>query len=260
MTTQIREVMIYHGHEREILAIPMTGCQVPVPRFPGGSTGCWRGYLGTWEVRDDALHLVRLVPPDLPDALNRLSAMFRDTRGSVEATWFSGLIISDRVSLPAERPDRERFLQEVARHWTFTVLVYRGKVLLDESTEMGGKVSLTRLTRHVADLFPPEECGFLRAINADVGDPTAKRVYADWLEEHGDPRAGVLRAEVDRSLKEGGRRRDWSWELSGDGPPSGFVDPEDRVWYWRQLADIPDLPPSKREGLHRPRWSLWETD
>src|SRR5262245_38486286 len=40
-----------------------------------------------------------------------------------------------------------------------------------------------------------QEEGFLRAIAAEPGDDTVRLVYADWLEERGDPRAEFLRLE-----------------------------------------------------------------
>jgi uncharacterized protein (TIGR02996 family) len=41
-----------------------------------------------------------------------------------------------------------------------------------------------------------EEEAFLRAIAAAPADDAPRLVYADWLDEHGDPRAEFLRAEV----------------------------------------------------------------
>ena len=41
-----------------------------------------------------------------------------------------------------------------------------------------------------------EEEAFLRAIAAAAGDDLPRLVYADWLDERGDPRAAFLRAEV----------------------------------------------------------------
>src|SRR5262249_36539754 len=40
-----------------------------------------------------------------------------------------------------------------------------------------------------------EDTAFLRAIVADPKDDAARLVYADWLEEHGDPRAEFLRVD-----------------------------------------------------------------
>jgi uncharacterized protein (TIGR02996 family) len=40
-----------------------------------------------------------------------------------------------------------------------------------------------------------EDTAFLRAIVANTKDDAARLVYADWLEEHGDPRAEFLRVD-----------------------------------------------------------------
>ena len=54
-----------------------------------------------------------------------------------------------------------------------------------------------------------EETGFVRAIQAEPSNDTARLVYADWLEERGDPtataKAEFLRATV--ALTEPGRRK-----------------------------------------------------
>jgi uncharacterized protein (TIGR02996 family) len=39
----------------------------------------------------------------------------------------------------------------------------------------------------------PDDQGFLQAIRADFDDDAVRLVYADWLEEHGDPRAEFIR-------------------------------------------------------------------
>jgi uncharacterized protein (TIGR02996 family) len=44
-----------------------------------------------------------------------------------------------------------------------------------------------------ADPLPPDEYAFLRAILADPHDSLPRLVYADWLEERGDPRGEFLR-------------------------------------------------------------------
>jgi uncharacterized protein (TIGR02996 family) len=41
-----------------------------------------------------------------------------------------------------------------------------------------------------------DDRGFLRAILTDPDDPTHRLVYADWLEERGDPRGEFLRLEL----------------------------------------------------------------
>jgi uncharacterized protein (TIGR02996 family) len=42
-----------------------------------------------------------------------------------------------------------------------------------------------------------DEDGFLKAINLNPRDDTSRLVYADWLEERGDPRGEYLRLEVE---------------------------------------------------------------
>ena len=42
-----------------------------------------------------------------------------------------------------------------------------------------------------------ERDGFLAAIEEEPEDTTVKLVFADWLEEHGDPRSELLRREVE---------------------------------------------------------------
>lgn len=45
------------------------------------STACWRGYLGTWEIKDDRFYLVRL------------AGRFRVRGGApIHADWFSGVL------------------------------------------------------------------------------------------------------------------------------------------------------------------------
>jgi uncharacterized protein (TIGR02996 family) len=82
-----------------------------------------------------------------------------------------------------------------------------------------------------------EEKGFIAAIPADPDDDTTRLAYADWLDEHDDPRAEWLRvdAEIERLAGEGRsdpallvRRQQLASEL-------------DLVWLasvWRKVPDI----------------------
>jgi uncharacterized protein (TIGR02996 family) len=46
------------------------------------------------------------------------------------------------------------------------------------------------------DPFMSEEPGLLQAILASPDDPAHRLIYADWLEDHGDPRGDYLRMEL----------------------------------------------------------------
>ena len=252
MTMQAREILVYRGQPREMRALPLQNCGRPVPDFQCFSTGCHRGYVGTWEIRDDALHLIRLDPPargELDDR-DRLIEMFPEANGSVEARWFSGEIIADDLTDPK---DEEQIERNVANGWPshflrFTLIIHRGKLLSEVTTDLQRGVTEARLTRHVEGLFPVSEVAFLNAIHSDLDDRTAKLVYADWLEDRDDPRAARLREEVARQQKEGPGRTvvdgHYHWRI-----PSGYVAPDDLLWFWYRLADIPE--PTSEERKYR---------
>src|SRR5262249_14462810 len=44
---------------------------------------------------------------------------------------------------------------------------------------------------------PSPATAFLRAVVADPADDATRLIYADWLEEQGDPRAQYLRLEME---------------------------------------------------------------
>jgi uncharacterized protein (TIGR02996 family) len=204
--------------------------------------------VGTWEVQEDCLHLVHLALPHGEGDRDGLAEMFPGQTGPVQATWFSGEIVPDDAVNP-----EDRFLIELytsnnmpLQFLWFTLVVHRGKVLLEEATHLKDVVSQTRLTKHADGMFPSPEMAFLHAIQANLDDPTPKLVYADWLEEREDPRGQLLRTEVER-LKKEGPRRVWAEKNPRQDIPSGYVPPEDRVWYWRWLAGIPERTSEDRE-------------
>ncbi len=94
MSAQIHEILIYEGENRSMASCP------PLPKFhsrikdlseqdttsdDGGglllSTGCWRRYVGTWEINDDRLYLVHL------------KGRYRlEGDGPLFADWFTGVL------------------------------------------------------------------------------------------------------------------------------------------------------------------------
>lgn len=245
MTMQARERLIYEGQERRILGLPLSDCNRPVPPGGGLSTACYRGYLGVWEFRDDALHLVRL-ESDIMDDRDRLTEMFPEAAGSVEAVWFSGELVADDLTDPK---DVERIERVTSYGWpvhfvAFTIVVRLGKLLLETVTDLKAGVTRSRLTRHAEALYPGAEFEFLRTIQADPNDITAKLVYADWLEDRADLRGPLLREEAAKQEREGplpprvGFGDKWS-------VPTARVPAENTVWFWRRLAGIPEPTPEE---------------
>jgi uncharacterized protein (TIGR02996 family) len=174
--------------------------------------------------------------------------MFPESTGTVEATWFSGEIVSCDAIDPKDTPQIE---MNRGNNWPvhfthFALVIHKGKLLLEVVEDLETNSSHSRLTRHIDDLFPQTEIAFLRAIQAELGDFTAKLVYADWLEEQDDPRGPLLRGEAERQQK-----KRWQRLSAEDGDrwdlPSGFVPHDDMLWYWRWLADIPELTPEEQK-------------
>jgi uncharacterized protein (TIGR02996 family) len=205
----------------------------PSPFVAPGSN-CWRGYVGTWEIRDDALHLVAIEGTGKGWMRIGLDELFPEHPGTVEATWFSGEIVSDGQS--------QLFF------W-LALVVYRGKLLLEETIDLTSGVSQTRLTKHVEGLFPSEEIAFLHAIHANADNSTQKLVYADWLEERGDPRSDLMRTGVEQLKKDGPVRR-WGEQMHRQDIPSGYIPSENIKWYWQRLAAIPAMSPELMASLY----------
>jgi uncharacterized protein (TIGR02996 family) len=65
----------------------------------------------------------------------------------------------------------------------------------------------------------PEESAFIEAILASPADEACRLVYADWLEERGDPRGGYLRAEVEQFRTQGDLGGSLLWSLRAEVDP-----------------------------------------
>lgn len=103
-----------------------------------------------------------------------------------------------------------------------------------------------------------EDEAFIRAIVDRPGDDTARLVYADWLDDRGDPRAEFLRLTVQRDgLADGDPARiqaesrlaqlraelDPQWLMVFDPAPVGncpCIDPNCR-WDDARPTDLPDI-------------------
>lgn len=63
MTAQASERLIFEGHEHAMCSLPLSdffGFGGRRVEFRAPHTGCWRGYIGTWEVIDGRLYLTAL--------------------------------------------------------------------------------------------------------------------------------------------------------------------------------------------------------
>jgi len=100
MTAQTPEVLIHRGQELALYAQPLYDRLTRIPKakrpiFAPPSTSCWRGYVGTWEIRDGVLTLIALQGwlkrgDEVVDA--SLDLAFPKAKGALAATWFTGAV------------------------------------------------------------------------------------------------------------------------------------------------------------------------
>lgn len=100
-TAQFGDILIYKGTTYSISSEPLESWfgkehARPNELFKAMCTACWRGYVGTWEIKDDGyLYLVKLVEgscdmdaPEIP-----LEKVFPGQKGPIKASWFTGTLV-----------------------------------------------------------------------------------------------------------------------------------------------------------------------
>ena len=65
MTAQCPDILVHRGRSLQLCATPLADLlkrrrRAARPRFLVQSTGCWRGYVATWEIIDRRLYLTGL--------------------------------------------------------------------------------------------------------------------------------------------------------------------------------------------------------
>ena len=95
MTAQVPETLLYEGEELSMCAEPLgryfvlTGLK---PNFRSNCIALWRGYVGTWEILERRLYLVKLQGTTSQDKEVSIATLFPDFPDRVFAHWFSGTI------------------------------------------------------------------------------------------------------------------------------------------------------------------------
>lgn len=92
-TAQIPERITYEGEPGSLLTNPLESYFTkdnPRPEFAAPHTACWRGYIGSWEIRENTLYLVDI------------KAWMRDSSGKAAPVDFEGLFPGKRAPLKAE--------------------------------------------------------------------------------------------------------------------------------------------------------------
>ena len=93
MTAQFREVLFYNGEELAMCNCPLnnflrlSNC---AKQFLCNCTALWRGYVGTWEIVDSRLYLIKISGEFVDGTPASLEAIFPGYPDRVFAHWYSG--------------------------------------------------------------------------------------------------------------------------------------------------------------------------
>jgi len=92
MTAQFFERLIYKGKKvgmaSEPLSIYLRGLKEPI-KTSGINTACWRGYVGTWEIKENRLYLTGIETRDEQGNSVGIEYIFPGQK-EVFASWYSG--------------------------------------------------------------------------------------------------------------------------------------------------------------------------
>ena len=96
MTTQVKERIIIDGEKYPLLnalSLPEDDTKIKQKEGPTYTrSSCWRGYVGTWEIRDDKLYLIEFssgmydVLANLPILADWISGTAKVATGEVKAS------------------------------------------------------------------------------------------------------------------------------------------------------------------------------
>ncbi len=95
MTAQIGEKLIYEGHMVSMCSEPLGDFFAfggHHPEFEFTCTALWRGYVGTWEIVNDRLYLVKLSGTLKDGKEATLETVFPGYAARVFAHWYSGTL------------------------------------------------------------------------------------------------------------------------------------------------------------------------
>ena len=114
MTIQASELIFFEGEKHSLInvpAMPDSIIQEKSQEFYVESTACWRGYVGTWEIKDDKLYLVDLSssnyefvenPPIFADWING-QLKFGIGKKKFSSDWVSLYVYETEIHLTIEK-------------------------------------------------------------------------------------------------------------------------------------------------------------
>lgn len=95
MTAQTSERLLYNGESLDMLTEPLAPFLDSLPSPPAFqhfSTGCWRCYVGHWEIKNERLYLMSIDAQWKDDTLVSLNDLFPGCHVNIFAKWFTGTV------------------------------------------------------------------------------------------------------------------------------------------------------------------------
>ncbi len=90
MTAQIRDKILYKGQQYSLATEPLRPyLEAMEISYPGTSTANYRGYVASWEVRDEKLYLCELMIPGFTPEMDREGDLFPGEERTF-AEWYTG--------------------------------------------------------------------------------------------------------------------------------------------------------------------------
>ena len=133
MTAQAREILFINNERHTIFGEPLEAyleANKEKVKFDYRTTGCWRGYIGTWKLENDKLYLIDLQGTKYNPQTKKHSEVGMDylfpNQKAVFANWFSG---------PMEIPQGETLAEYFSTFVGILYLKFTKGVLVDYKSE-----------------------------------------------------------------------------------------------------------------------------
>lgn len=141
-TAQIPEKIVYEGTEGFLFTNPLETYFTkdnPRPEFAAPHTACWRGYIGSWEIREDTLYLTDLKAwlrdSEGKAAPAEFERIFPGKTKPMKADWFTGTL-----RIPRGKPIRYVHMgYKTVYEYDVFLRVDAGKVIDRQTIDNRGK-------------------------------------------------------------------------------------------------------------------------
>ena len=139
MTAQASETLFYKGEELRMCSTPLDKFLVSGGRdirFQDLSTACWRGYMGTWEIRDNRLYIIGISAYLEQGREATLEDLFPGYPDGAFAHWFTG-----EVRCPMGKQLEYIHMGFASKFERDLFLEFKAGVLVNERMVENGKAS-----------------------------------------------------------------------------------------------------------------------